>query len=87
MAHLESYVGAETIALTKDVLDRIDEIVPPGVDLLNEDRVYVPPSLLDASLRRRPSGLVDVAAIGCERSAADLLGDRASGDKPATTAR
>jgi aryl-alcohol dehydrogenase-like predicted oxidoreductase len=63
MAHLESYLGAEEIVLTKDLLDRIDEIVPPGVDLLQEDRVYVPPMLVDASLRRRPSGLVDTAPL------------------------
>ena len=35
------------------MLDRIDEIVPPGTDLNAADAGYQPPSLTDASLRRR----------------------------------
>ncbi|MDT3396797.1 aldo/keto reductase [Streptomyces sp. B1866] len=45
-------IGAD-VELTGDVLDRIDEIVPPGVDLNRADAYYVPPALADASLRRR----------------------------------
>ena len=53
MDQLESLLaGAETV-LTADVLDRIDEIVPPGTDLNRADSYYTPPSLADASLRRR----------------------------------
>ncbi|MFH8366394.1 aldo/keto reductase [Streptomyces sp. NPDC018031] len=44
--------GADTV-LSEDVLDRIDEIVPPGTDLNRADSYYVPPALADASLRRR----------------------------------
>ena len=40
-----------------DVLDRIDEIVPPGLDSVSGERRFTPPAVADASLRRRPSGL------------------------------
>jgi hypothetical protein len=30
MEHLESYLAAEETELSSDLLDRIDEIVPPG---------------------------------------------------------
>jgi hypothetical protein len=35
------------------VLDRIDEIVPPGTDLNQTDVGWVPAAIADASLRRR----------------------------------
>ncbi|GAA4576727.1 aldo/keto reductase [Planotetraspora kaengkrachanensis] len=44
--------GAGTV-LAGDVLDRIDEIVPPGTDLNPADNYYVPPALADSALRRR----------------------------------
>ncbi|MGX6606061.1 aldo/keto reductase [Micromonosporaceae bacterium Da 78-11] len=50
---LESQLGADDITLTPDVLDRIDEIVPPGTNLSPGDRGYQPPSLSDPFLRRR----------------------------------
>jgi aryl-alcohol dehydrogenase-like predicted oxidoreductase len=53
MEHLESQLGAADVVLTPDVLDRIDEIVPPGTNLNAADRGYQPPSVTDASLRRR----------------------------------
>jgi aryl-alcohol dehydrogenase-like predicted oxidoreductase len=53
MDQLDSLLtGADTV-LTDDVLDRIDEIVPPGTDLNRADSYYLPPALTDASLRRR----------------------------------
>jgi aryl-alcohol dehydrogenase-like predicted oxidoreductase len=56
MDQLESLLtGADTV-LSADVLDRIDEIVPPGTDLNRADSYYVPPALSDPSLRRgRPA--------------------------------
>jgi hypothetical protein len=36
------------------VLDRIDEIVPPGVDVNRNDIYYVPSALDDPRRRRRP---------------------------------
>ncbi len=41
------------VALTDDILDRIDETVPPGTDVTRLDQAYVPPALLDPNLRRR----------------------------------
>ena len=53
MEHLDSQLGAPADGLPADLLDRIDEIVPPGVNLNPADRGYEPPALTDASLRRR----------------------------------
>ncbi len=53
MEQLETQLGATEVTLSTDVLDRIDEIVPPGVNLSAGDAGHVPPSLLDPFLRRR----------------------------------
>jgi hypothetical protein len=37
-----------------ETLDRIDQIVPPGTDLVNPDGAWYPASLKDPALRRRP---------------------------------
>jgi aryl-alcohol dehydrogenase-like predicted oxidoreductase len=52
MEQLETQLGAVDVLLTKDVLDRIDEIVPPGVTLSSEDAGYTAPALSDPFLRR-----------------------------------
>jgi aryl-alcohol dehydrogenase-like predicted oxidoreductase len=71
MEHLESQLPALELRLSPDVLDRIDEIVPPGVDLNETDVGWVPASIADKSLRRRspdPSahqrGLLDAIRSG-----------------------
>lgn len=53
MNQLESQLGAADVTLSHDVLDRIDEIVPPGATLAAADRGYTPPALTDPRLRRR----------------------------------
>ncbi len=53
MEQLETQLGAVDVVLTPDVLDRIDEIVTPGVNLSADDAGYLPPSLQDPFLRRR----------------------------------
>ncbi|HEU4347275.1 MAG TPA: aldo/keto reductase [Actinoplanes sp.] len=53
MDQLESQLGAVNVRLTPDLLDRIDEIVPPGVTTNPADRGYQPPSLADSARRRR----------------------------------
>jgi aryl-alcohol dehydrogenase-like predicted oxidoreductase len=53
MEQLESALGADEIELPESVLDRIDEIVPPGTFVNPADSGYVAPWLQDASLRRR----------------------------------
>ncbi len=53
MEQLTSQLGGADLHLDDDVLDRIDEIVPPGTNLNPADAGYAPPSLTDPSLRRR----------------------------------
>ncbi|MDQ1674106.1 MAG: hypothetical protein QOC98_2668 [Frankiaceae bacterium] len=53
MEQLESQLGAVDVTLSTDVLDRIDEIVPPGTTFSGADAGYVPPAITDAQLRRR----------------------------------
>jgi aryl-alcohol dehydrogenase-like predicted oxidoreductase len=52
MEHLESQLGAADIDLPADLLDRIDEIVPPGTNLNPADRGYEPPALASPHRRR-----------------------------------
>ncbi|WP_232716423.1 aldo/keto reductase [Gordonia metallireducens] len=51
---LEDLLKGLDAALPDDVLDRIDEIVPPGTDIGRLDQTYLPPAILDPALRRRP---------------------------------
>lgn len=51
---LHDLLGAAAVQLDDDLLDRIDEIVAPGVDLNPADTDYTAPSLTEPSLRRRP---------------------------------
>jgi aryl-alcohol dehydrogenase-like predicted oxidoreductase len=51
--HLDSQLPALELKLGDDVLDRIDEIVPPGVNVNPQERGWDPPWLTDSSLRRR----------------------------------
>ncbi len=52
MEHLESQLTAADIELSEDVLDRIDEIAPPGVNLNPSDGGWPNPAL-ERSARRR----------------------------------
>jgi aryl-alcohol dehydrogenase (NADP+) len=54
MDHLDDLLAGLNVTLTDDVLDRIDEIVPPGTDVGTLDQAYQPPALQNPSLRRRP---------------------------------
>jgi aryl-alcohol dehydrogenase-like predicted oxidoreductase len=54
MEQLDDLLVGVDIALPDEVLDRIDEIVPPGTDIGTLDQTYVPPALQEVSLRRRP---------------------------------
>jgi aryl-alcohol dehydrogenase-like predicted oxidoreductase len=51
--HLTSQLAAADTVLTADVLDAIDAIVAPGLDLAPEEKHDTPPALLDPTLRRR----------------------------------
>ncbi|MFJ8546644.1 aldo/keto reductase [Streptomyces sp. NPDC093586] len=61
MAHLDDLIAGFDVQLSDDILDRIDEIVPPGTDVGTLDQDYVPEALQNSHLRRRP---------GTERAAA-----------------
>jgi aryl-alcohol dehydrogenase-like predicted oxidoreductase len=54
MEHLDGYLAADGIELSADVLDRIDEIVPPGVTINVADNMWnVGTTALGAAFRRR----------------------------------
>jgi aryl-alcohol dehydrogenase-like predicted oxidoreductase len=53
LEHLQSQLAAADTVLSADILDAIDTIVAPGTDLAPLEKFDTPPSLLDASLRRR----------------------------------
>jgi aryl-alcohol dehydrogenase-like predicted oxidoreductase len=54
MEQLETLLGADEVRLDEEILDRIDELVPPGTNLNPADGGWEPLSLRKASLRRRP---------------------------------
>ena len=63
MEQLDDLLAGIDVTLTDDILDRIDEIVPPGTDVGAPDQsAYLPPALQRPDLRRRPAA---------ERAAAD----------------
>jgi len=54
-AQLDDLLASLEVSLSDEILDRIDEIVPPGTDVGTPDQsAYVPPALQRAELRRRP---------------------------------
>jgi aryl-alcohol dehydrogenase-like predicted oxidoreductase len=53
LEQLESQLGAADVRLTPELLDRIDEIVPPGRNLNPADAGWRPPALADPARRRR----------------------------------
>src|SRR4029077_11503597 len=58
MEHLDGYLAADGIELSADVLDRIDEIVPPGVTMSAPANMgNVGTTALDAAFRRSQGNL------------------------------
>ena len=56
MEQLDGYLSGAGVVLSDEVLDRIDEIVPPGIDVAPlESAAYVPPAISELGLRRRPA--------------------------------
>jgi hypothetical protein len=53
MDQLDGLLAGLDVALSDDILDRIDEIVPPGTDVGTLDQAYQPPALENPSLCRR----------------------------------
>ncbi|MBO0788512.1 MAG: aldo/keto reductase [Actinobacteria bacterium] len=54
MDQLTDLLAGTGVALDDDVLDRIDQLVPPGTTLNQADAGWQPPALADPGLRRRP---------------------------------
>jgi aryl-alcohol dehydrogenase-like predicted oxidoreductase len=54
MEQLDDLLAGVDVTLTDEILDRIDEIVPPGTDVGTLDMAYRPPALQRPDLRRRP---------------------------------
>jgi hypothetical protein len=54
MEQLTDLLAGASVALDDDVLDRIDQIVAPGVNLNPADAGWQPPVLADPASRRRP---------------------------------
>jgi aryl-alcohol dehydrogenase-like predicted oxidoreductase len=52
MEHLESQLSAVDVTLSDDVLDKIDEIVPPGVNVNPVDGGWANPGLEPEARRR-----------------------------------
>lgn len=54
LAHLDAYLEADGVDLASDVLDRIDEIVPPGVTVNITDNMWnIGTPALSTEFRRR----------------------------------
>jgi hypothetical protein len=53
MEQLESQLGAAEVTLSGEVLDRIDEIVPPGLNINPADGGWQSPALEPDARRRR----------------------------------
>ena len=54
MDQLTDLLAGATVTLDDDILDRIDQIVPPGVTLNPADAGWQPSVLVDPAARRRP---------------------------------
>ena len=52
MEHLESQLPAADVVLDEALLDRIDELVPPGTNLSDTDSGWSDPALAPAARRR-----------------------------------
>ena len=53
MEQLTTQLGAPDVVLDADLLDAIDEIVPPGTNFSWADAGYAPPMVANPSARRR----------------------------------
>jgi aryl-alcohol dehydrogenase-like predicted oxidoreductase len=54
MEQLTGLLAGASLVLDDAILDRIDEIVPPGANLYEPNRAWIPPALDSVTLRRRP---------------------------------
>ena len=55
MQQLDDLLAGAEVRLNDEILDKIDQIVPPGIDVAPNGAAYHPPAILNAALRRRPA--------------------------------
>jgi aryl-alcohol dehydrogenase-like predicted oxidoreductase len=55
MGHLDDLLAGADVHLGDEILNRIDEIAPPGTDIGVNEATYNPPAIVKADLRRRPT--------------------------------
>jgi aryl-alcohol dehydrogenase-like predicted oxidoreductase len=55
MEQLDDLLAGADVTLDDEVLDRIDQIAPPGTDAAPNDVAYAPSAITTVSLRRRPT--------------------------------
>jgi aryl-alcohol dehydrogenase-like predicted oxidoreductase len=55
MQHLDDLLAGAEVRLGDGMLDRIDQIVPPGTDVGLNEAAYHPPAIQKTNLRRRPA--------------------------------
>jgi aryl-alcohol dehydrogenase-like predicted oxidoreductase len=55
MEQLDDLLAGAEVLLADEVLDKIDEVVPPGTDVGRLDMAYDPPAIQQATMRRRPA--------------------------------
>ena len=55
MDQLDDLLAGLDVTLSDEILDRIDEIVPPGTDIGTLDQAYLPPAIERSGRRRRPA--------------------------------
>jgi aryl-alcohol dehydrogenase-like predicted oxidoreductase len=56
MEQLDDLLDGAELALSDEILDEVDALVPPGTDIGRLDMAYAPPALQNPTLRRRPTG-------------------------------
>jgi aryl-alcohol dehydrogenase-like predicted oxidoreductase len=56
MEQLDDVLASVDVTLTDEILDQLDEIVPPGTNVGTLDMAYRPPAIQRPELRRRPLG-------------------------------
>ena len=62
---LDDLLAGAAVTLSDELLDEIDKIVPPGVDIAPlEGSAYTPPAIAQIGLRRRPVAERSLAAAG-----------------------
>jgi hypothetical protein len=54
MEQLDNLLAGAEVVLSDEILDRIDQIVPPGTDVGQLQMAYNPPAVMKPTLRRRP---------------------------------